>query len=94
MERGVEFDVIEYIKTPPSVSDLTTILTAVTDPPDDLVRKDKRFRELGLDAENYVDAGAVVEILRKHPELMQRPVVLSGKRAVLARPPEKLLELL
>jgi arsenate reductase len=41
-----------------------------------------------------VDAGAVVEILRKHPELMQRPVVLSEKRAVLARPPEKLLELL
>lgn len=66
----------------------------MTDPPGDLVRKDKGFGELGLDAKNYADADAVVAILRKHPELMQRPVVLSGKRAVLARPPEKLLELL
>ena len=66
----------------------------MTDPPGDLVRKDKRFGELGLDAKNYADADAVVAILRKHPELMQRPVVLSGKRPVLARPPEKLLELL
>ena len=70
------------------------ILNAVTDPPADLVRKDKRFRELGLDEENYTGPGSVVKILRKHPELMQRPVVLSGKRAVLARPSEKLLELL
>jgi len=58
------------------------------------VRKDQRFTELGLQAADYVTKEAVVSILLKHPELMQRPVIFRGNRAVLARPAEKVLELL
>jgi arsenate reductase len=58
------------------------------------VRKDQRFTELGLRAADYVTKEAVVEILLKHPELMQRPVIFRGNRAILARPSEKVLELL
>ena len=60
----------------------------------DLVRKDKRFKELGLDAAAYTDKKSVVALLLKYPELMQRPVVIKGKRAIIARPPEKLEPLL
>ena len=60
----------------------------------DLVRKDKRFKELGLSANDYVDKKAVVTLLLKHPDLMQRPIVIRGKRAIIARPPEKLAALL
>jgi arsenate reductase (glutaredoxin) len=60
----------------------------------DLVRKDKRFKELGLNPADYSDKKAVVAILLKHPELMQRPIVIRGKRAIIARPPEKLEALL
>ena len=60
----------------------------------DLVRKDKRFKELGLNADKYVDKKAVVALLLEHPELMQRPIVIRGKRAIIARPPEKLVALL
>ena len=60
----------------------------------DLVRKDKRFKELGLDPANYQDKKSVVSLLLKHPELMQRPIVVRGHRAVIARPPEKLESLL
>ena len=60
----------------------------------DLVRKDKRFKELGLNPNDYADKKAVVALLLEHPELMQRPVVIRGKRAIIARPPEKMEALL
>ena len=60
----------------------------------DLVRKDKRFKELGLNPVDYTDKKTVVALLLKYPELMQRPIVIRGKRAIIARPPEKLEALL
>ena len=60
----------------------------------DLVRKDKRFKELGLNPADYTDKKTVVALLLKYPELMQRPIVIRGKRAIIARPPEKLAVLL
>ena len=50
--------------------------------------------ELGLSASDYTTRDAVIELLLEHPELMQRPVVFRGERAVIARPSEKVLELL
>ena len=93
-ERGVEFDVVEYLKTPLDRAGLERILDAVPDPPADLVRKDKRFTELGLRAEDYTTRDAVITLLLAHPELMQRPIVFRGARAMIARPAEKVLDLL
>jgi len=59
----------------------------------DLVRKDKRFDELKLKAEDYTTKEAVIGLLWKHPDLMQRPIIIRGGRAVIARPAEKLEEL-
>ena len=70
--------------------DLDTTLRRVAE----LVRKDKRFEELKLKADDYVTKEAVISVLLEHPELMQRPVVIRGARAVIARPPEKLAGLL
>jgi arsenate reductase len=63
-------------------------------PPADLVRKDKNFESLGLDANNYTTREAVVELLLQHPVLMQRPIIIRGKKAVIARPSEKVRDLL
>ena len=93
-ERGVEFDVVEYLKTPIGRGGLERILAAIPDPPADLVRKDKRFTELGLRADDYVTRDAVIDLLLRHPELMQRPVVFRGAEALIARPAEKVVELL
>jgi arsenate reductase (glutaredoxin) len=92
-ERGVAFDIIEYLKSPPTRADLERILKILDSPPADLVRKDKRFKELGLNAESYTDAKSVTTLLLEHPELMQRPIVIHKGRAKIARPPEKLNEL-
>ena len=58
------------------------------------MRKDKNFRALGLDENAYGTRETVVEVLLQHPELMQRPVIIKGQKAVIARPSEKVLELL
>ena len=93
-ERNVDFDIVEYLKAPLGEADLRRILELVDDPPAELVRKDGNFRELGLNAADYASADAVVGLLVEHPKLMQRPVVVRGERAVIARPSEKVEELL
>jgi arsenate reductase len=93
-DRGVEFEVIEYLKNPPARETLEQITSILEGPPADLVRKDKRFEELKLKAADYLEPKKIVELLLKHPELMQRPIVIRAARAIIARPPEKLAVLL
>jgi arsenate reductase len=93
-DRGVDPEVIEYMKVHPTRADLERIVDAITDEPAALVRKDKRFAELGLDAADYQSKADVVALLLEHPELMERPVVFVGDEAVIARPSERVLELL
>jgi arsenate reductase len=88
--RGVEFDTIEYLKTPPTRADLERIIAMLEGPVAELVRRDKRFDELKLKAGDYASADAVIDLLLAHPELMQRPIVIRGGRALIARPAEKL----
>jgi arsenate reductase len=95
-EKGADFEVIEYLKELPTRADLERIVDAIPDPPSALVRKDKRFKELGLDEADYETKEQVVAVLLEHPELMERPVVFSvaGDRALICRPSEKVLDLL
>jgi arsenate reductase len=93
-ERGVEVDVTEYLKNPLSQADFERFLTLLSNPAADLVRKDKRFKELGLNEADYTSPEAVIKVLLEHPELMQRPIIIRGERAVLARPGEMVEELL
>jgi arsenate reductase (glutaredoxin) len=92
--RGVEFDAVEYLKHPLGRATLERLVGILDAAPADLVRKDRRFEELGLNSAQYATAEAVVALLLEHPELMQRPIVIVGDRAVIARPPERALALL
>jgi arsenate reductase (glutaredoxin) len=89
-----EVEVVQYLETPPSKAELERFLDLLEDPPADLVRKDKRFAELGLVESDYETPEQVVAVLLKHPELMQRPIIVKDDRAVLARPSEKVVILL
>ena len=93
-ERGLNADVTEYLKAPLDRPGLEHIVDTIAEPPADLVRKDARFKALGLIASEYTTRDEVVDLLLEHPELMERPVAIVGGRGVIARPPEKLLELL
>ena len=93
-ERHVQYEVVEYLKDPVDRATLERFLDLLAGPPTDLLRKDKRFKELGLDEKHYETRDEVVDVLLRHPELMERPVVVRGSRAVIARPSERVLELL
>jgi arsenate reductase len=92
-ERKMDFDVIEYLDEPLSRADFERVLDVLIDPPADLVRKDKQFAELGLQEADYQTRDEVIEVLLRHPTLMQRPVIIRGGRALIARPSERVLEL-
>ena len=84
---------MEYLKDPLDRDDLSLIIGAIDDSPSAMVRQDSTFTDLGLRETDLVDPIAVVELLLKHPPLMQRPVGVLGDRAVVARPSERILEL-
>ena len=85
---------MQYLKTPLDEDALRAILGMVDASPADLVRKDKHFKDLGLDPSDYATVDAVVKLLAEHPRLMQRPIAVRGDRAVIGRPSENVEELL
>lgn len=93
-ERGVEVEVIEYLNQPPGSDELHGILQRIDEEPAALVRRDKHFESLGLDGEDYKTPETVVPLLLEHPKLMQRPVAIREERGLIARPSERVLELL
>jgi arsenate reductase len=92
--RGVDFDVVEYLKTPLGAAEIERLLGLLGGEPAELVRNDSHFKELGLDADDYQTAEAVAGLLAEHPRLMQRPVAVRGDKAVIARPSELVESLL
>jgi arsenate reductase len=89
-ELGIEPEIVQYLKTPPDKATLEKIIGMLDDPVEDLVRKDAKFEKLGLDPAAYVGKPkAVVDILLKHKELMQRPIIVKGNKAIIGRPKDK-----
>lgn len=92
-DRGIEPLVIEYLRTPPGPAELAALLAKLRIPAEALVRKGEPvYKELY--AGRQLDEAEWIEALAAHPILIERPVVVRGARAVVARPPEKLLDLL
>jgi arsenate reductase (glutaredoxin) len=93
-ERGVDFDRVNYYVDPLPEAKLRDLLRKSGLRPRDAMRtKEPIYRELGL-AESDLPDDDLIRLMAEHPDLVQRPIVERGDRAVLARPPEKVLELL
>ena len=93
-EKGVEPQVIHYLETPPSAKELKDILEALDLGPRDLMRKKEApYKDLGLGDEGKTDA-ALIKAMVETPILIERPIVVNGKRAALGRPPESVLDIL
>lgn len=92
--RGVDVDVVRYLDTPPDAEQLRAVLDALGTSARGLVRKKEAlYEELGLDAADTTDE-ALFEAMLEHPRLIERPVVIVGDRAVIARPTERIDEVL
>jgi arsenate reductase len=92
-ERGVPVRIVEYLDEPPTHADLERLMAmlGIDDPRAMIREKEPQYAELGLAT---ASRDAVLDAVVENPILLQRPILIRGDRAVIARPPERLLELL
>ena len=92
--KGHEPEVVDYVRTPPSIGDIKAVLKDAGLKPRDLLRRrGGPYDELGLDDPTLSDA-ALVKLMHEHPILIERPVVRSDKGTRLGRPPERVKEII
>jgi arsenate reductase len=92
-EHGIEPKVVEYLKDPPTASELKTIIAKLGIKPEQLVRKGEDVYKSNYAGKTLTDA-QWVEAMVKNPILIERPIVVSGSRAVIGRPPGNIETLL
>ncbi len=92
-EKEEEVEIIEYLKTPPTVAELSQIIDLLGVKPEDLVRKNETLFKEKFKGQSFSDA-QWIQILADHPKLIERPIVIHGSDARVGRPPEKVLEIL
>lgn len=94
-ERGVTVPVVEYLKDPPDAATLAEVCKRLKLRPYDLVRrKEALFAELKLDRVSPEDDARWLQVLARHPVLLERPIVVYQGKAALGRPPEDVLKIL
>lgn len=92
--HGITAEQIRYLDTPPTVAELKSLLGKLGISARDLLRSgEDEYRTLGL-ADKSLPEDTLLRAMAEHPRLIQRPVVVRGKRAVLGRPPENVEQLL
>ena len=92
-DKGVALNIVEYLKAPPSASEIKNILGMLKMSPRELMRKKEApYSELGL-ADESLSEPELIEAMRADPVLIERPIVVSDGKAVLGRPPENALTL-
>lgn len=93
-DRGIEPEVVPYLEQPPSVEDLRALLRLMGLRPRALLRSgEDEYATLGL-GDPALDDEALLAAMHAHPRLIERPIFVHGGRAVLGRPPERVLDLL
>ena len=94
VEQGVDFAKVNYYIEPLSEQQLRDLIKKMGIQPRELLRTSEPiYRELGLGQKNQSD-DEIISLMAKHPDLIQRPIVERGDRAVLGRPTENVKDLL
>jgi len=93
-EKGIAPEIVRYLDEPLDAQALRALVRKLGIRPRELLRTgEEEYRSLGL-ADESMDDDAIIEAMAAHPRLIQRPILVRGERAVIGRPPERVLELL
>jgi len=93
-DKGVDVEIVEYLKTPPSKATLKSILKALDLKPQDIMRKkEAEYKAAGLD-NSALTLDQQLDAMIAFPKVIERPIVIKGAKAVIGRPPENVLTLL
>ena len=92
-KEGKDVEIIEYLKTPPSKGEIEKLLHKLNVDIQDIIRKNElvykeKFKNKNFTKEEWI------EILIENPKLIERPIVVRGNKAIIGRPPERVLELM
>lgn len=93
-DKGIEPTQVLYLDSPPTAQELEVLLGKLGKTPRELLRKgEEAYKALGLADKTLAD-DALIKAMVENPKLIERPIVVSGNKAVLGRPPENVLDLL
>ena len=92
IDRGIEPEVVEYMKEVPTHEELSDLLMRLNMKPEELLRKNeavykKKFKGMNFNDEEWI------QVMIENPKLIERPIVVKGVKAIVARPPEEVLGL-
>lgn len=93
-DKGYQPEIIEYLKTPPSVDELSSLfaMLGLSSPREMMRVKESEYKEQNL-ADTGLDNQTLFEAMHGTPKLIERPIVVTGGKAKIGRPPEQVLEL-
>jgi len=92
-DKNIDADIVKYLETTPDAKSIKDVLQKLGISARELMRtKEDEYKSLGLKDETNEDK--LIEAMASHPKLIERPIVIKGDKAVLGRPPEKVLELI
>jgi arsenate reductase len=93
-DKGVEPDVVEYLKETPSKDELKKIINSLGISARDVLRKKEAvYKEAGFDNDNLSE-DEIISLMEKNPKVIERPIVVNGSKAAIGRPPENVLDII
>jgi arsenate reductase (glutaredoxin) len=93
-DKGIQPEIVEYLKTPPDRATLEELIQLLGIGPRDLMRKNEpEYKSAGLDDEMLTPA-QLIDAMIEYPVLIERPIVIANGKAIIGRPPERVLEIL
>jgi len=93
IENKLEVEVIDYLKKIPTLKDLKILLLKLNISPIELIKKDEKIFKEKFKGKNFTD-NEWLQIIHENPILIQRPIVVQNNKAVICRPPEKILDII
>jgi len=92
-ENNVAAEVVEYLKTPPSATELDSILTKLGKEPEALMRKGEDEYKEHIKGKS-LNRQEAIALMVQYPKMIERPIVINGEKAAIGRPPESVLDIL
>ena len=92
-QAGHEPEIIEYLQTPPSASELKDLLRRMDKKPEEIIRKGEDIFKLTYKGKSLTD-DEWINVLVQNPKLMERPIIVNGEKVALGRPPENVKNIL
>jgi len=92
-DSGKDFEIVKYLENTPTAKELKEIVNLLGISPIELVRKNEVIWKEAYKGKNLTD-DAIIEAMVKNPKLIERPIIINGSKAVIGRPPEKILDII